>query len=275
MHTDTSAPHRGAQLYEGKAKRVFAASDPDLVIFEYKDDATAFNGEKHEVFSGKGELNNRLSAVLLAEVASRGIATHFVRRLSEREQLCRRVRIVPLEVVVRNRVAGSMARRLGIEEGTPLAHTVVEWCYKDDSLGDPLIGPHHAAAIGAATWAEISWMERTALTVGRILARLFDSVGIELVDFKLEFGRLEAASTSVDGALGPGRLILADEISPDTCRLWDTHTGERLDKDRFRRDLGPLLDGYRAILRRLDSIHCTDERSYGSPLVVGDSRRDG
>ena len=275
MHTDTPAPHRGAQLYEGKAKRVFAASDPDLVIFEYKDDATAFNGEKHEVFSGKGELNNRLSAALLTEVAAAGIATHFVRLLSEREQLCRRVRIVPLEVVVRNRVAGSMARRLGIEEGKSLAHTVVEWCYKDDELGDPLIGPHHAAAIGAATWTEIAWMERTAVAVERILRRLFDRAGIELVDFKLEFGRLDAAATPVDGALGPGRLLLADEISPDTCRLWDKDTGERLDKDRFRRDLAPLLEGYRTILRRLDSVRGSGARSDASPVAAGDSRREG
>jgi phosphoribosylaminoimidazole-succinocarboxamide synthase len=249
------------QLYEGKAKRVFATSVPHLVIFSYKDDATAFNGVKHEQFLGKGELNNQLSSLLLSAVAAAGVPTHFVRRLDERRQLCRRVEIVPLEVVVRNRVAGSMAKRLGIEEGTQLRHPVVELCYKDDALGDPLVAPSHAAATGMARWAEIRWMERSALTVNRILQDHFAAVGIELIDFKLEFGRLPAEAVAVDGeapavdtaALGPERLILADEISPDTCRLWDRATGERLDKDRFRRDLAPLLDGYREILRRLES----------------------
>jgi phosphoribosylaminoimidazole-succinocarboxamide synthase len=254
------------QLYEGKAKRVFATADPNLVIFAYKDDATAFNGVKHEQFPGKGELNNKLSSLLLTAVAAAGVPTHFVRRLDERRQLCRRVEIVPLEVVVRNRVAGSMAKRLGMEEGTELRHPVVELCYKDDALGDPLVAPSHAAATGMARWAEIRWMERSAITVNRILRDHFAAVGIELIDFKLEFGRLPAEATvpaaetragessGTEGiVLGPGRLILADEISPDTCRLWDRATGERLDKDRFRRDLAPLLDGYREILRRLES----------------------
>jgi phosphoribosylaminoimidazole-succinocarboxamide synthase len=244
---------RQQQLYEGKAKRVFATTDPSLVIFEYKDDATAFNGAKHAEFSGKGELNNRLSGLLLAAVADAGVPTHFVRTLSAREQLCRRVEIVPLEVVVRNRVAGSMARRLGMEEGTALRHPLVELCYKNDELGDPLVAPYHAAATGMATWTEIGWMERSALTVNRILTDHFSTVGIELVDFKLEFGRFHRTEGSAEAPrLGPGRLILADEISPDTCRLWDRATGERLDKDRFRRDLGPLLEGYREILSRLE-----------------------
>ncbi len=244
---------RQHQLYEGKAKRVFATTDPTLVIFEYKDDATAFNGTKHAEFSGKGELNNRLSGLLLSAVAAAGVPTHFVRTLSAREQLCRRVEIVPLEVVVRNRVAGSMARRLGLEEGTALRHPLVELCYKNDELGDPLVAPYHAAATGMATWTEIAWIERSALTVNRILTDHFSTVGIELVDFKLEFGRLHRTEGSAAAPrLGPGGLILADEISPDTCRLWDRATGERLDKDRFRRDLGPLLEGYREILSRLE-----------------------
>tara|TARA_B100000614_G_scaffold182149_1_gene162895 strand:- start:255 stop:971 length:717 start_codon:yes stop_codon:yes gene_type:complete len=232
---------QGRLLYEGKAKRVFATTDPDLVIFEYKDDATAFNGTKHSQFAGKGELNNRLSGRLLEAVAAAGVPTHFVRLLSATQQLCRRVVIVPLEVVIRNRVAGSMARRLGIEEGTTLRHPVFELCYKNDELGDPLVAPSHAAATGMATWSEIRWMERSAATVNRILSEHMAAVGIELIDFKLEYGRRD-----------DGSLLLADEISPDTCRLWDRTTGERLDKDRFRRDLAPLLDGYREILRRLE-----------------------
>lgn len=239
---------QGRQLYEGKAKRVFATDDQAFVIFEYKDDATAYNGTKFDRFAGKGVLNNKLSAHLLSAVSDAGVPTHFVRLLSDTQQLCRAVEIVPLEVVVRNRVAGSMAKRLGLEEGSALIHPVVELCYKNDALGDPLVAPSHAAATGMASWAEIRWMERSALTVNRILAAYFDAVGIELIDFKLEYGRVAGG-----GEYGPGGLILADEISPDTCRLWDRESGERLDKDRFRRDIAPLLDGYREILRRLES----------------------
>lgn len=236
-------------LYEGKAKRVYTTDDPAVVVFEYKDDATAFNGTKHQEFSGKGELNNRLSALLLSAVADAGVPTHFLRSLDGRRQLCRRVAILPLEVVVRNRVAGSMARRLALEEGMELPYPLVELCYKNDELGDPLVAPYHAAATGMATWAQISWLERSALVVNRILIAYFARAGIELVDFKIEFGQLPE---DVDAPRGPGGLILADEISPDTCRLWDRATGERLDKDRFRRDLGPLLEGYREILSRLE-----------------------
>lgn len=236
-------PTQGDQLYEGKAKRVYATDDPGLVIFEYKDDATAFNGQKHEQFGGKGELNNRLSGLLLSAVERAGVPTHFVRLLDDRRQLCRRVAIVPLEVVVRNRAAGSMAKRLGLEEGMALRTTVIEWCLKDDALGDPLVGADHAVAIGAATWSELGFMERVARLVNTILTAHFARVGIELIDFKLEFGRSD-----------DGSLVLADEISPDTCRLWDAASGERLDKDRFRRDLAPLLDGYREVLRRLEGV---------------------
>ncbi len=229
-------------LYEGKAKRVFPTDDPDQVLFEYKDDATAFNGVKHETFSGKGELNNRLSAHLLQAVARAGVPTHFIRLVSERQQLCRKVEIIPLEVILRNRAAGSMAKRLGLDEGTPLKTTVVEYSYKNDALGDPLIAADHAVAIGAATFAEIGVMERCTRVVNRILGQLFLDVGIELIDFKLEFGRTAS-----------GEVVLADEISPDTCRLWDVTTSERFDKDRFRKDLAPLLEGYREVLRRLEA----------------------
>lgn len=241
-----SPPERGALLYEGKAKRVFATSDEDVVIFEYKDDATAFNGEKHERFLGKGALNNRLSSLLFEAVSARGVPTHFVARLTEREQVCRRVEIVPLEVVVRNRIAGSMARRYGVTEGATLSVPIVELCYKRDDLGDPVLSTGHAVALSLATYADIAWMERSALQVNIVLGAIFSEVGIELVDFKLEFGRLD------------GRLLLADEISPDTCRLWDIATGERFDKDRFRRDLAPLLDGYREVLARLERTTTRD-----------------
>jgi phosphoribosylaminoimidazole-succinocarboxamide synthase len=247
----TTAPNRGSQIYEGKAKRVYETDDPTYVIFEYKDDATAFNGVKHDVFAGKGGLNNALSSTLFAYLSSVGVENHFVRTLSEREQLCRRVEIIPLEVVVRNRAAGSMAKRLGIDEGSALRATVVELCYKRDDLGDPLVGVDHAVAIGAATYAEIGWMERTARTVNTVLGRRFRTIGIELVDFKLEFGRVPSEN---------GRLVLADEISPDTCRLWDTRSQERFDKDRFRRDLAPLLDGYREVLARLEASRGAVER---------------
>ena len=237
-------------LYEGKAKRVFTTPDPMRVLFEYKDDATAFNGRKLAQFAGKGALNNQLSGHLLRAVAAGGVPTHLVALTGERTQVCRRVEIVPLEVVVRNRVAGSMARRMGLEEGGEVRHTIVEFCYKDDRLGDPLIAPAHVTATGIAEADEVAWMERAALKVNEILRGHFAAVGIELVDFKLEFGRLPV-EVEEPIELGPGRLLLADEISPDTCRLWDIASGERLDKDRFRRDLGPLLEGYREILRRL------------------------
>lgn len=229
-------------LYEGKAKQVFQTDHPDQVVFQYKDDATAFNGEKHETFLGKGELNNRLSAHLLQEVARRGVPTHFIELLSPRQQVCRNVSIIPLEVILRNRAAGSMARRLGLEEGTPLQSTIVEFSYKNDDLGDPLIAAEHAVAIGITTYREIGIMERYTRRINHILQDVFLPVGIELIDFKVEYGRT-----------AEGEVILADEISPDTCRLWDTTTQERLDKDRFRNNLAPLLEGYQEVLRRLES----------------------
>lgn len=245
-------PTQTTLIYEGKAKRVFATDTSSFAIFEYKDDATAFNGQKHAQFTGKGALNNHLSAHLFTELAAAGVPNHFVRRLDDRRQLVYAVTIVPLEVIVRNRVAGSMARRFGREEGQRIPAPVVEWCLKDDSLGDPLFGPDHAVGMGLASWTDLAWMRRQALVVNARLGAIFGRVGIELVDFKIEFGRLAPSVGEAERpSCGPGGLILADEVSPDTCRLWDAKTGERLDKDRFRRDLAPLLEGYETVLGRL------------------------
>ena len=228
------------QLYEGKAKQVFATDDPDLVIMHYKDDATAFNGEKKGQIEDKGVLNNRIAAGLFELLAKEGVPTHFVKRLDDRDTLCRKVKITPLEVIVRNVAAGSMAKRLGIAEGTPLKTTVFEISYKDDSLGDPLINDYHAVAIGATTFAELDEIYRITAKINVVLSEFFLARGIRLIDFKLEFGRTT-----------DGRLVLADEISPDTCRFWDAKTGEKLDKDRFRRDLGNVKEAYVEILNRI------------------------
>ncbi len=241
-------PKKLEMIYEGKAKKVYATSDPDSVIFSYKDDATAFNGQKFARFEGKGVLNNAISTLMFERLQVRGVRSHFIRKLSDRDQLCRRVEIVPLEVVVRNRATGSMAKRMGLDDGMRLATTVLELCYKRDELGDPVIGEYHAVGAGIATFAEIEAMYRTARIVNTEMQEIFSGIGIELIDFKIEFGRLPADRVAPDEP----RLVLADEISPDTCRLWDAKTGERLDKDRFRRDLAPLLDGYREILERLE-----------------------
>ena len=257
---------RGEQLYEGKAKRVYATDSPDYVIFEYKDDATAFNGQKHAQISGKGELNTAISTAIFERLAAVGVSSHFVRRLGPNEQLCRRVQIIPLEVIVRNRAAGSMAKRLGLEEGAPLHATVLELSFKDDALGDPLISEYHAVALGLVSFAEVEAIWRAARRVNAELRAAFAAAGMELVDFKLEFGR--------DPALPPGpqNIILADEISPDTCRLWDMQTGERLDKDRFRRDLGPLLDGYREVLRRLGAAPTSEAKPASEAKVADESK---
>jgi len=228
------------QMYEGKAKQVFATDDPDLVVIHYKDDATAFNGEKKGQIEDKGVLNNRIASALLALLAEKGVPTHFVASLSDRDMLCRKVHIVPLEVIVRNVAAGSMAKRLGLAEGTELKTTVFEISYKDDSLGDPLINDYHAVAIGATTFAELAEIYRYTAVINEVLKAFFLERGVRLVDFKLEFGR----TTS-------GDLVLADEISPDTCRFWDADTNEKLDKDRFRRDLGNVKEAYVEILKRI------------------------
>ena len=228
------------QVYEGKAKKVFATDNPELFIVDYKDDATAFNGEKKGTIVGKGVINNRVTNHLMKLLESKGIPTHFVEELSERETLVKKVTIVPIEVIVRNIAAGSLSKRLGLAEGTKLATTVLEYCYKDDALGDPMINDYHIAAMKLATPAELEKISAYSFKVNKILTEYLKDLGIELIDFKLEFGRLK-----------DGTIVLADEISPDTCRFWDSKTGEKLDKDRFRRDLGGVEDAYKEILKRL------------------------
>ena len=227
-------------LYEGKAKKVYETNDPALLIVDYKDDATAFNGLKKGTIAGKGEINNRVTNHLMKLLEKNGVPTHFVEELSPRETVVKRVSIVPLEVIVRNIAAGSLSKRLGLPEGTKLAHTVLEFCYKDDALGDPMVNEYHIYAMNLATPEEVKTISDYALRVNEILAEFLSHAKIELIDFKLEFGRLP-----------DGTIILADEISPDTCRFWDSETGEKLDKDRFRRDLGNVEGAYKEILHRL------------------------
>ena len=229
------------QLYEGKAKKVYATEDPDLLIVSYKDDATAFNGVKRGTISGKGVINNRMSNRLMAKLEKAGIPTHFVQELSERETLVKKVEIVPLEVIVRNLSAGSFSKRYGVEEGIRFAEPTVEFSYKNDDLGDPLINTDSALALGLSTRTELAAIRTYAFAVNRVLSAFWSECGVTLVDFKLEFGRLP-----------DGTVILADEISPDTCRLWDTETGKKLDKDRFRRDLGGVEAAYQEVMQRLE-----------------------
>ena len=226
-------------LYEGKAKRVYSTEDPGQRIIEFKDDATALNGAKKGTIMDKGIVNNAMSSYLFALLEEGGVANHFLERMSDREMLVRRVQIIPLELIVRNIAAGSMSKRLGIPEGTVLGRPVVEFSYKDDALGDPLVNEDHIRAIGAATDEEVATLRTLALRINDLLREWFGSVGITLVDFKLEFGQAD------------GKILLADEISPDTCRFWDTATGEKLDKDRFRRDLGGVQEAYHEVLGRL------------------------
>ena len=228
------------QLYEGKAKKVFATDDPGIVIVSYKDDATAFNGAKRGTIAGKGAVNNRMTNHLMKKLEAAGIPTHFVAQLSDRETAVRKVSIVPLEVIVRNRSAGSFAKRYGVEEGIVFDAPTVEFSYKNDELGDPLINDDQAAALKLATREEIGTIRRYALAVNDFLTAELRACGVILVDFKLEFGRLPG-----------GQIVLADEISPDTCRFWDAETGEKLDKDRFRRDLGDVEGAYQEMARRL------------------------
>jgi phosphoribosylaminoimidazole-succinocarboxamide synthase len=232
--------NRAAELYEGKAKKVFASDRDDLVIIHYKDDATAFNGEKKGQIDDKGIMNNRIASGLFELLEQSGVPTHFVARLNDRDMVCKKVKIVPLEVIIRNTAAGSMAKRLGLAEGAELKTTVFELSYKDDSLGDPLINDYHSVAIGASTFGEIDEIKSIAFKVNEVLGAFFLKRGIRLIDFKLEFGRTAG-----------GQLVLADEISPDTCRFWDAKTGEKLDKDRFRRDLGNVKEAYAEILNRI------------------------
>lgn len=227
-------------MYEGKAKKIYATENAEEVIVYYKDDATAFNGEKKDQINNKGILNNAITSMIFEMLNENGIKTHFVKKLSDREQLCKKVEIVPLEVIVRNVAAGSMAKRLGLEEGYKLKTTVFEFSYKDDELGDPLINSYHAVAIGAATFEEIKTILNMTAKINDLLKEFFSKLNINLIDFKIEFGKLPN-----------GEIVLADEISPDTCRFWDATTGEKLDKDRFRRDMGNVEEAYIEILNRI------------------------
>ena len=231
---------KAQQLYEGKAKKVYATSDENLCIVSYKDDATAFNGEKKGTIYGKGAINNRLTNRLMRLLEEKGIPTHFTEELSERETLVKKVSIVPLEVIIRNISAGSFAKRFGVEEGIVFSRPTIEFSYKDDELGDPLMNDYHALALNLATEDEIAIIKDYAFKINDFLKVFLFEHGIELVDFKLEFGKL-----------ADGTIVLADEISPDTCRFWDVETHEKLDKDRFRRDLGGVEDAYNEVMRRL------------------------
>jgi len=229
-------------IYEGKAKKLYTTDDPNLLIVEYKDSFTAFNGVKKATMSGKGQLNNKISSKLFDVLASKGVQSHFVKQLDDTHQLVRRVKIIPVEVVVRNITTGSLCKRLGVDEGMKLPRPLVEFYYKDDALGDPLILEDHAILFGWASEEDIAKIKEIAVRVNEVLSEYFSKRGIILVDFKLEFGKDSS-----------GNLMLADEISPDTCRFWDSSTGDRLDKDRFRKDLGNVLDAYEEIWKRISA----------------------
>lgn len=230
-------------LYEGKAKQVYATDDKDIIIMHFKDDATAGNGAKHAQFAHKGELNCAITTLIYDRLIKAGIPTHYIKTLNNTDQLCKKVKIFPLEVIVRNIIAGSMAKGLGIPEGTEAKNTIFEICYKNDALGDPLINDHHAVAVGAATYEELNTIYELTAKVNKELQNMFKEVGVKLVDFKVEFGRT-----------ADGEIVLADEISPDCCRLWDAKTNDKLDKDRFRRDLGNVMEAYVEILNRLKAL---------------------
>ncbi|MDD3228210.1 MAG: phosphoribosylaminoimidazolesuccinocarboxamide synthase [Oscillospiraceae bacterium] len=227
------------QLYEGKAKKVFATDDPNLCIVSYKDDATAFNGKKKGTIVGKGVVNNKMSNFMFQMLEKDGIPTHFVKELSDRDTLVKKVQIVPLEVIVRNVAAGSFSKRLGVQEGTALRCPVLEFCYKSDPLDDPMVNTSHVLAMGWATEEEVDTIKKMTLRINELMKKFFLSVNIDLIDFKLEFGRYQ------------GKILLADEISPDTCRFWDVKTHEKLDKDRFRRDLGGVEEAYAEVMKRI------------------------
>lgn len=249
---------RRTKIYEGKAKTLFEGPEPGTIVQYFKDDATAYNAQKKDTIEGKGVLNNRLSEHFMLGLTSLGIPNHFIKRLNMREQLCHKVEIVPLEVIVRNVAAGSMSKMLGIEEGTPLPRPIVEFCYKDDSLGDPLVAEEHILAFNWASQQDLDDMVAIALRVNDYMSGLMYGVGIKLIDFKIEIGR------QYDGDYQ--RLIVADEISPDSCRLWDAKTGEKLDKDVFRRDLGSLADAYTEVAKRL-GLMPTNNVTEGPKLV--------
>ncbi len=241
---------RRRQIYEGKAKILYEGPEPGTIIQYFKDDATAFNAQKKGTINGKGVINNRISEFVFTRLSHIGVPTHFIRRLNMREQLVRQVEIIPVEVIVRNVAAGSICKRLGLEEGEALPHTLIEYCYKDDALGDPLVGEEHIACFNWASQEEMQDIASMAIRVNDFLSGMFAAVDIRLVDFKLEFGRL------YDGDFS--RVILADEISPDGCRLWDMKTNEKLDKDRFRRDMGGEEQAYQEVARRLGILNHED-----------------
>ncbi len=228
------------QLYEGKAKKVYATNDPNLVIVDYKDDATAFNGEKKGTISGKGSINNRMTNFMFGMLEKEGVPTHLVEEISDRETIVKKVSIVPLEVIIRNVAAGSFSKRMGVEEGTKLLTPILEFSYKNDDLGDPFINDYYALALGLATKEEIDTIAKYAFKVNEFMVNFFKKLNIDLIDFKIEFGKTP-----------DGTIILADEISPDTCRFWDSTTHEKLDKDRFRRDMGGVEEAYQEIMKRL------------------------
>lgn len=228
------------QLYEGKAKKVYATNDPDLVIVDYKDDATAFNGEKKGTISGKGVINNKMTNYMFGMLEKEGVPTHLVEEISERETIVKKVSIVPLEVIIRNVAAGSFSKRMGVEEGRQLLTPILEFSYKNDDLGDPFINDYYALALGLATKEEIETITKYAFKVNEFMVNFFKKLNIDLIDFKIEFGKTS-----------DGTIILADEISPDTCRFWDSTTHEKLDKDRFRRDMGGVEEAYQEIMKRL------------------------
>ncbi|MBQ7186579.1 MAG: phosphoribosylaminoimidazolesuccinocarboxamide synthase [Ruminococcus sp.] len=231
---------KGAQLYEGKAKKVFATNDPDLVIVDYKDDATAFNGVKKGTITGKGVINNKMTNYMFKMLEKEGVPTHLVEELSDRETLVKKVSIVPLEVIIRNVAAGSFSKRMGVEEGKALLCPILEYSYKNDDLGDPFINDYYALALGLCTKEELDTIAKYAFKVNEFMVKFFKGIGVDLIDFKIEFGKTS-----------DGKIILADEISPDTCRFWDSKTHEKLDKDRFRRDMGGVEEAYQEMMKRI------------------------
>ena len=251
---------RRTRIYEGKAKILYEGPEPGTLVVHFKDDTTAFNAQKMEVIDGKGVLNNRISEMIFSRLNELGIPTHFIRRMNMREQLIREVEIIPIEVVVRNVAAGTLSKRLGLEEGTALPRSIVEFYYKNDALNDPMVSEEHITAFGWANPQELDDMTSMAIRINDFLCGLFLGIGIKLIDFKIEFGRLYEGDMM--------RVVLADEISPDSCRLWDTRTSERLDKDRFRRDLGGVVEAYQEVARRLGIIMEAEASERTKPTLV-------
>ncbi|MBL1404896.1 MAG: phosphoribosylaminoimidazolesuccinocarboxamide synthase [Rhizobiales bacterium] len=251
------------RIYEGKAKILYEGPEPGTLIQYFKDDATAFNAKKHEIIEGKGVLNNRISEYIFSNLNKVGIPTHFIKRLNMREQLIKEVEIIPIEVVVRNVAAGSISERLGIDEGEVLPRSIIEFYYKKDELNDPMVSEEHITAFGWASPAEIDDMMAMAVRVNDFLSGMFIAVGIQLVDFKIEMGRLVEDDVM--------RIVLADEISPDSCRLWDVTTGEKMDKDRFRKDLGGMLEAYREVATRLGIMKINEAHGSKGPVLVSDN----